>query len=145
MHEVSGTLGPAKSLAMIKAHMLTGGDIHSKVGTKHAAVQLNPETYLSHFGESPDLSEDDIALAEEYLVKVMAGVSAKPRSKTFDEYRLEKYTSSSHSGLSDLPPTSTAIRAHILCILLAISWPQTKTIWTLRIVVGRYVLVLCCQ
>ena len=55
---------------MIKAHMLTGGDIHSKVGTKHAAVQLNPETYLSHFGESPDLTEDVMALAEEYLVKV---------------------------------------------------------------------------
>ena len=41
------------------------------------------------------------------------GVNAKPRSKTFDDYRLEKYTSGSQSGLSDLPPTSTAIRSHI--------------------------------
>ena len=113
MHEVSTTLGPAKSLAMIKAHMLTGGDIHSKVGTKHAAVHFHPETYLSHFGESPDLTEDVMALAGEYLVKVMAGINAKPRSKTFDDYRLEKYTSGSQSGLSDLPPTSTAIRSHI--------------------------------
>ena len=114
MHEISGTLGPAKSLAMIKAHFLTGGDIHSKVGTKHAAVQLNPESYLSHFGESPDLTEDVMALAEEYLVKMMADVNAKPRSKHFDEYRVEKYTSGSHSGLSDLPPTSIAIHSHIL-------------------------------
>ena len=41
MHEVSATTGPAKSLAMVKAHIMTIGDIHSKVGTKHAVVQTN--------------------------------------------------------------------------------------------------------
>ena len=112
MHEVLATMGPANSLAMIKAHIMTGGDIHSKVGTKHAAVQTNPEQYLSNFGEATTLSEEDISLAEEYLVKVMAGVKAKPCSKTFDEYRREKYTGGSR-GINDLPPTSTAIRSHI--------------------------------
>ena len=64
MHEVSITMGPSKSLAMIKAHIITGGDIHSKVGTKHAAVKSNPEQYLSNFGENPVLTEEDIALVE---------------------------------------------------------------------------------
>ena len=91
---------------------MTGGDIHSKVVTKHAAVQTNLEQYLSNFGEATTLSEEDISLAEEYLVKVMAGVKAKPCSKTFDEYRREKYTGGSR-GINDLPPTSTAIRSHI--------------------------------
>ena len=112
MHEVSITMGASKSLAMIKAHIISGGNIHSKVGTKHAAAKSNPEQYLYNFGENPVLSDEDIALAEEYLVKVMAGVKAKTYSKTFDEYRKEKYTGGS-TGISDLPPTSTAIHAHI--------------------------------
>ena len=89
------------------------GDIHSKVGTKHAAVKTHPEKYLSSFGETPALSEQDISLAEEYLVKVTAGVMTKTRSKTFDDYLREKYTGGS-TGINDLPPTSTAIRTHIL-------------------------------
>ena len=112
LHEVSTSIGPAKSLTMIKAHILTGGDVLSKVGTKHAAVQMNPEQYLANFGETSLLSEDDIVLAEEYLVKVQAGVISKPKSKTFDEYRKEKYTSSA-IGITDLQPTSTAVRSHI--------------------------------
>ena len=47
------------------------------------------------------MSEEDI-LAEEYLVKGMTGVKAQPCSKTFDEYRRERYTG-----------RSTAIRSHI--------------------------------
>ena len=79
MHEFSATMGPAKSLAMVKARIMTGGDIHSKVGTKHAAVQTNPEQYLSNFWEATTLPEEYIiSLAEDYLVKVMAGVKAKP-------------------------------------------------------------------
>ena len=112
MHEVSKRIGPAKSLTMIKAHIITGGDIHSKVGTKHAAVKTHPEKYLSSFGETPALSEQDISLAEEYLIKVTAGVMTKTRSTTFDAYRREKYTGGS-TGINDLPPTSSAIRTHI--------------------------------
>ena len=112
LHEVSASMGPSKSLTMIKAHILTGGDVLSKVGTKHAAVQMNPEQYLANFGETSLLSENDMVLAEEYLVKVQAGVKSKPKSKIFDEYRKEKYTSSA-MGITDLPPTSTAIRSHI--------------------------------
>ena len=37
MHEVSATMGSAKSLAMIKAHIMTGGDIHSKIGIETSA------------------------------------------------------------------------------------------------------------
>ena len=43
LHEVSASMGPSKSLTMIKADILTGGDALNKVGKKHAAVQINPE------------------------------------------------------------------------------------------------------
>ena len=42
IHEISTTMGPAQSKVMIKAHILTGEDIKSKVGTKHAAKVFDP-------------------------------------------------------------------------------------------------------
>ncbi len=66
---------------MIKALIITEGDIISKVGTKHSAVKRHPEKYLTSFGETPAFSQQDISLAEEYLVKVTSGVMTKTRSK----------------------------------------------------------------
>ena len=105
-------MGPAQSKVLIKAHILTGEDIMSKVGTKHAAKIFDPARYLANFGETPNLSEEDIRLAEEYLVKVKAGVKSKPLATTFDGLRHEKYIGGT-TGINDLPPTSHAIRAHI--------------------------------
>ena len=63
----------------------------SKVGTKHAVLHFTPEQYLLNFGEDSELSDADAALAEEYLLKVSAGVRSTTTCKTFDELRLEKY------------------------------------------------------
>ena len=35
--------GKEMSRALMKAHLLTGGDSHSKIGAKHAAVKMEPE------------------------------------------------------------------------------------------------------
>ena len=54
-------------------HALTGCDITSKIGTKKAALVADPIKYLASFGKIATLSERDIQLAEEYLVKVLKG------------------------------------------------------------------------
>ena len=64
MHEVSATMGPAKYLHMVKARIKTGRNIHSKVGTKPAAVQTFREQYLSNFVEATTFSEEDISLTK---------------------------------------------------------------------------------
>ena len=60
----------------------------------------------------PNLSEEDIRLAEEYLVKVKADVKSKPLAITFDGLRYVKYIGGT-TGIYDLPPMSHAIHAHI--------------------------------
>ena len=111
IHEISTTMGPAQSKVMIKAHILTGEDIKSKVGTKHAAKVFDPARYLTNFGETPNLSEEDIRLAKEYLVKVKAGVKSKPLATTFDGLRHEKSIGGT-TGINDLPSTRHTIHAH---------------------------------
>ncbi len=64
------------------------------------------------FGEAPTLSEQDASLAEKYLVHVWAGVRSTSTAETFDQLRLEEYTSS-HVGIDALPPTSSVMRGHI--------------------------------
>ena len=84
----------------------------SKVGTKHAAMASDPVRYLTNFGEADTLSEQDAALAEKYLVHVWAGVRATTTVETFDQLRVENYTSGS-AGIDALPPRSSVIRGHI--------------------------------
>ena len=49
---------------MIRGHILTGDDYTRKVGTKRAAMACNPVKYLTNFGETDTLLEQDIVLAE---------------------------------------------------------------------------------
>ena len=84
----------------------------SKVCSKHAAVALSPDELHRNSGEEPILKEEDIRLAEEYLVKVKAGATAKPLSSTFDGFRHERYTSAK-TGIDNIPLTSHTFRAHI--------------------------------
>ena len=112
LHEIATTLGSAKTKVMVKAHILTGEIVMSKVYSKHAAIALNPDVFLKNFGEDPTLIEDNICLAEEYIVKVKAEVKAKPLSSIFDGFRHEKYTSA-NTGMDNLPLTSRAVRAYI--------------------------------
>ncbi|KAH3886939.1 hypothetical protein DPMN_010952 [Dreissena polymorpha] len=50
LHQANSLLGTPLTKTLIKAHILTGDDCMSKVGTKHAAVTSNPVQFLMNFG-----------------------------------------------------------------------------------------------
>ena len=112
LHVLHLKLGDKLCHVLIKAHITTGDDAMSKVGTKHAALVCRPERFLSSFGESPVLSEADLHQAEQYLVHVWAGARSKPTATTFDQLRLDIHR---HAvvGLEELPPTSSVIWGHL--------------------------------
>ena len=56
IHAISSHLGHAQSKTIVKAHILTGQDCISKIGTKHCALVTAPLHNLSNFGESDILS-----------------------------------------------------------------------------------------
>ena len=60
IHKLKQKMGDNTAKAVIKAHILTGNDHLSKVGTKYAALHYNPAAALSTFGESPVLTAHDI-------------------------------------------------------------------------------------
>jgi hypothetical protein len=113
VHQAVLKLGEPMAKTVIKAHILTGDDCMSKIGTKHAAIVSDPVQYLMNFGEENSLSDQDAALAEKYLVRVWAGARSKTNAETFDQLRIESYTSGS-IGIDALPPTSSVVRGHIL-------------------------------
>ena len=108
IHSIAEKFGDEKCLALLKAHILTGCDVTSRIGTKAAAVKARPELYLQHFGEEP-LRETALQQAEKYLVKV---IDFKSNCETFDELRYKVYTLKGKT-LNLLPPTSTALSAHL--------------------------------
>jgi len=59
----------------------------SKVETKHAAVVCDPVQYLTNFGETDTLSDQDIPLAEKYLVRVWARARSTTTAEAFDQLR----------------------------------------------------------
>ena len=97
---------------VIKAHILTGDDCMRKVGTKHAAMTCDPVQYLTNFGETDTLSDQDVVLADMYLVRVWARARSTTTAHTFNQLRVEQYTSSM-AGIDALPPTSSEKRGHI--------------------------------
>ena len=52
------------SSAFIKAHILTGNEAVSKLGTEHSAWALKPVDYLLEFGKTNTLSEEDMEKSE---------------------------------------------------------------------------------
>ena len=102
LHQAVSRLGTPLAKTVIKAHILTGDDCMSKVGTKHAAMASDPVEYLTNFGNADTLTEQDTALAEKYLVRVWAGARSSTTSDTFDELRVETYSSAS-AGIDSLP------------------------------------------
>ena len=68
--------------------------------------------YLSNFGETTTLTEQDKALAEEYLVKVWTGARSKTHASTFSQLRPQSYCSAT-AGIGSLPPTSSVMIGHI--------------------------------
>ena len=75
-------------MVILKAHILTGDDAISKIGTTHASLSCDPHRYLSDFAESHTLSEEVAYESEEYLVRVWAGAKSQPESRTFDQLRV---------------------------------------------------------
>jgi len=95
---------------------LTGSDVTSKVGSKPTALKAFLELYLKDFGKSIDRNyiEPVIAKAECYLVKVLKHGT---NCTTMEDLRYTLYHQSKVKDLTELPPTSAAIRMHILrCI-----------------------------
>src|SRR6218665_54842 len=129
LHQAVCQLGPSLAKTVIKAHILTGDDCMSKVGTKHAAMSCDPVQYLKMFWETDKLLEQDAELAEKYLVRVWAGARSNTTCETFNQLRAENYITST-VGIDALPPTSSEITDHIergaflvhrACQLLAIA------------------------
>ncbi|CAM4574588.1 unnamed protein product [Leuciscus chuanchicus] len=81
-----------------------------ELGMKEIWQQYGTVQHLANFGEADTLTEQDAALAEKYLVCVWAGARSTTTAKTFDDFRVEIYTSGS-AGIDALPPTSSGIRA----------------------------------
>lgn len=114
IHTLADKLGEGLSKVIVKAHILTGDDALSKIGTKHAALSCNPEHYLSNFAQSSMLTDENFTEAEKYLVRVWAGAKSKSESKTFDQLRVEvQLRATTPKSLDALPPTSSAIHSHI--------------------------------
>jgi len=99
-------------------HCLTGCDITSKFGTKHAALKIDAKQYLSEFGVNLNSSTLDnvISKAGEYLVQVLKHGSP---CKSMDELRYYQYHQTKSCTMDQLPPTSYATRGHILRAMYA--------------------------
>ena len=110
MHYLAKKLGPHQCSVIMKAHILTGCDVTSKVGTKSAALQAEPTEFLDTFGEHNTLEYYEAIKDEEYLVKVL---KPKSKSKTFNELRFEQYVEKK-TNILQLAPTSQSIQGHLL-------------------------------
>ena len=111
LHTLASDLGSDVCKVLPALHILSGSDTTSKVGTKSAALKANPALYLKQFGKNIRNIERELRKGEEFLVKVL--MKGGPFS-TMDELRYYKYHNSKNITFADLPPTSFAIRGHIL-------------------------------
>ena len=111
MHQFAYQLGQEMCAVIMKAHILTGCDVTSKVGTKVGALRNDPELYITQFGEQDYLTGDVTKKAEENLVNVWQ-TKAGTKETTFDGLRFESYVGKKTSIL-DLPPTSSSVHGHL--------------------------------
>lgn len=109
IHHLLIRLGPELCRVIIKAHILTGDDVLSKIGSKKSAIKSDPTTYLEQFGETDELTQEDVLKVEKYLLRVWSRNTA---AESFDELRFITYTQKTNS-LDMLPPTSNSIQGHI--------------------------------
>ena len=108
IHALAVQLGDSLCKVLPAVHTLTGCDYTSKFGTKAAALKASPENFLNGFGTLEDNIENQIHLAEKYLVQVKKKGSL---CETMDQLRYYEYH---HSKSSALPPTTHETRLHIL-------------------------------
>ena len=110
LHTLHVRLGTDTCSILLKAHVLSGDDAVSKVGTKHAALVCHPMS-LTNFAETNSLTKADISVVEQYLVRLWVGARSNTTVDTFDKLRYDCYLKG--KSLNELPPTSSVIRDHI--------------------------------
>ena len=71
VHKLGVVLGAQLCKVIFKSLVLTGCDVTSKVGTKAAALDSEPELYLESFGEMNEPFLGSFEKAEKYLVRVL--------------------------------------------------------------------------
>ena len=108
IHILVSKVGPLVASGLLAAHVLSGCDVTSKIGTKQSALKcINDEITL--FAVHETLNSELASIGEKYLIKVLDN---KSESLTFDEYRFEVYHKKKKS-IIDLPPTSSTISGHL--------------------------------
>ena len=98
-------------MTLLAAHLGTGCDTLSRVGTQLGALNSIPEMYLEGLGKG-DLNERQLKKCEQYLVKVS---KLNTECKTFDSLR--EFQHRNNEPIFDLAPTSFLIiniNGHIL-------------------------------
>ena len=71
LHDILEKMGESFCKVVLKAHVLTGDDSMSKIGTKKSAlVNGNPVEYLLNFAMNKKRYQDEISVAEKYLTRV---------------------------------------------------------------------------
>jgi hypothetical protein len=114
VHSIYSYNGSAVCRNVIKAHKLTGDDVLSRIGSKKCAVSKDYLPLLSNLGESTRVpSRQDLQLTERYLVCCWVGLIGKTSCTTFDDLRLERYT----SGKEYIEMMLCKIDDMMLCIL----------------------------
>ena len=108
IHKMYASLGDNYCRVLLKAHLGTGADYISKIGTKKSCLNAKPEVMLKEFGEKITLDEDEVQIAEEFLVRVASSCRAACPAKTFDELRVLTWKRT--SSVLELEPTSHSIR-----------------------------------
>ena len=111
LHTLAEKIGHDMCQVLPALHTLTGCDTTSKVGTKAAALKAKPLVYLKDFGKNLNNANTSLAKTEEYLVQVFK--NGVPYA-TMDELRYYIYHHAKNVTFAELPPTSHALRAHIL-------------------------------
>ena len=109
IHILCAKIGDNIRISLLKAHIITGSDVTSKVGTKAAALKKIPEFCLVKLGDK-EVEGEGFRDAERYLVNVL---QTNSQCTTFDELRYVLYTEKGKS-LPELPPTSLSIYGHLL-------------------------------
>ena len=110
IYELANILGEKQCRNLLKAHVATGCDWLSKLGTNSDA--LHKVDFLDSFGESDVIENDLINATEEYLISVLKGKDVS--FKTFDEYRYHQYVTC-NTPIQSVVPSSYCIRnGHIM-------------------------------
>jgi len=79
LHTLYVRLGADIYSFLIKAHILSGDDAVSKIGTKHASLVCHPIS-LTNFAETISLTETDIRIVEQISSKTLDRCSLKHKN-----------------------------------------------------------------